>query len=84
MSRVQKPVIIVHGGAGTWNPDRSRHGLEGVERAARIGFKVLKGGGNAVDSIVEAVAIMEDDGTFNAGYGSSLNIEKRIEMEASL
>jgi beta-aspartyl-peptidase (threonine type) len=27
---------------------------------------------------------MEDDGAFNAGYGSSLNIEKMAEMEASI
>jgi beta-aspartyl-peptidase (threonine type) len=27
---------------------------------------------------------MEDDGTFNAGYGSSLNMEKKVEMEASI
>jgi beta-aspartyl-peptidase (threonine type) len=44
----------------------------------------LKTGGSAVDSVVEAVAVMEDDGAFNAGYGSSLNLEKCVEMEASV
>ena len=33
---------------------------------------------------MDAVAVMEDDGAFNAGYGSSLNIEKTAEMEASI
>lgn len=78
------PVIVVHGGAGTWQPERSQPGLEGVRRAATTGFDILMKGGEAVDSVVEAVATMEDDGAFNAGYGSSLNIERVVEMEASV
>lgn len=84
MSEVRKPVIVVHGGAGAWNPERSQPGLEGVKKAAKTGFEILKHGGSAVDSVIEAVAVMEDAGAFNAGYGSSLNIDKRVEMEASI
>jgi beta-aspartyl-peptidase (threonine type) len=80
----ERPVIVVHGGAGTWQPERSQPGLEGVKRAAKNGFEILEKGGNAVDSVMEAVAVMEDDGAFNAGYGSSLNMEKSVEMEASI
>jgi beta-aspartyl-peptidase (threonine type) len=80
----RKPVIVVHGGAGTWHPERSQPGLEGVKKAAKTGFEILKRGGSAVDGVMEAVAVMEDGGAFNAGYGSSLNIEKRVEMEASI
>lgn len=83
MSEVRKPVIVVHGGAGAWNPERSQLGLEGVKKAAKTGFEILKHG-SAVDSVMEAVAVMEDSGAFNAGYGSSLNIDKRVEMEASI
>jgi len=82
--KVQKPVIVVHGGAGTWHPERSQPGLEGVKEAAKVGFEILKNGGAAVDAVMEAVAVMEDEGAFNAGYGSSLNIEKGVEMEASI
>lgn len=81
---MRKPVIVVHGGAGAWNPERSQPGLEGVKKAAKTGFEILKHGGSAVDSVMEAVAVMEDAGAFNAGYGSSLNIDKRVEMEASI
>ncbi|MEM3730673.1 MAG: isoaspartyl peptidase/L-asparaginase [Candidatus Bathyarchaeia archaeon] len=84
LTKQQRPVIVVHGGAGTWHPERSHKGLEAVKKAAETGFDVLKAGGSAVDSVVEAVAFMEDEGVFNAGYGSSLNIEKRVEMEASV
>jgi len=84
LSEVRKPVIVVHGGAGAWNPERSQPGLEGVKKAAKTGFEILKHGGSAVDSVMEVIAIMEDSGAFNAGYGSSLNIDKRVEMEASI
>jgi len=84
LTQARKPVIVVHGGAGTWRPERSQAGLEGVKKAAKTGFHILKHGGSAVDSVIEAVEVMEDEGTFNAGYGSSLNIEKRVEMEASI
>jgi beta-aspartyl-peptidase (threonine type) len=84
MKGTRKPTIVVHGGAGTWQPERSKPGIEGVKRAAEAGFGVLKSGGCAVDSVMEAVAAMEDDGVFNAGYGSSLNLEKKVEMEASI
>jgi beta-aspartyl-peptidase (threonine type) len=84
LTDAQKPVIIVHGGAGTWQPERSQAGLEGVKRAAKNGFDILQKGGSAVDSVMEAVMVMEDDGAFNAGCGSSLNIEKSVEMEASI
>jgi beta-aspartyl-peptidase (threonine type) len=56
----------------------------GVRKAATIGFEVMKKDGTALDAVMEAVSSMEDDGVFNAGYGSSLNIDKQIEMEASI
>src|SRR4030042_2691754 len=82
--RGQKPTIVVHGGAGTWQPERSQGGVQGVMEAAETGLDILKSGGAAIDSVVEAVVVMENKGVFNAGYGSSLNIEKTIEMEASV
>jgi len=82
--RGKKPAIVVHGGAGSWQPERSQDGIRGVKEAAKTGFDILKNGGSALDSVVEAVAAMEDKGAFNAGYGSTLNIEKKVEMEASV
>jgi len=84
LNEKRKPVIVVHGGAGKWQPERSQPGLDGVKRATNKGFSILKNDGAAVDAVMEAVAVMEDDGAFNAGYGSSLNIEKTAEMEASI
>ncbi|MEM3441618.1 MAG: isoaspartyl peptidase/L-asparaginase family protein [Candidatus Bathyarchaeia archaeon] len=84
MRKACKPVIAVHGGAGTWDPKRSEAALKSVKEAAETGFEAMCGGGSAVDAVVEAVAFMEDSGNFNAGAGSALNIEKRVEMEASV
>ena len=77
-------MIVVHGGAGTWDPVHSQPALKSVKDAAKTGFEILKAGGTAVDAVVEAVAHMEDAGNFNAGCGSALNIEKRVEMEAAV
>jgi beta-aspartyl-peptidase (threonine type) len=80
---MQKPVIVVHGGAGEWQPERRRAGLAGVKTATKIGFHVLKKNG-ALDAVEAAVASMEDNAVFNAGLGSTLTIDGRIEMEASI
>jgi len=80
----KKPVIVVHGGAGAWEPERWKSGLAGVEDAAKAGFKILKNGRSALDAVEAAVVCMEDNPVFNAGLGSTLALDKRIEMEASI
>jgi beta-aspartyl-peptidase (threonine type) len=84
LSGTRKPVIVVHGGAGTWQPERQPGGLKGVKRAAEKGFDVLLNEGTALDGVMEAVVVLEDDESFNAGYGSSLTVDKTVEMEASI
>jgi beta-aspartyl-peptidase (threonine type) len=84
LGKTCKPVIAVHGGAGTWPQEHSQPALKSVKAAAQIGYEALQAGGTAVDAVVEAVASMEDSGNFNAGAGSALNLEKRVEMEASV
>ena len=81
---VQNPVIVVHGGAGMWRTERRSAGLAGVKEAARAGFDILRAGGSALDAVESAVMEMENNDVFNAGRGSTLTIDKRIEMEASI
>lgn len=81
---MQKPVIVVHGGAGAWSPERIGAGIEGVKEAAKVGFGILKRNGSALDAVEAAVTQMEDNEVFNAGLGSALTIDKKIEMEASI
>lgn len=82
--RAKAPVIVVHGGAGTWQPERREQGIRGVERAAETGFEILKRGGTSLDAVEQAVVVMEDDEVFNAGLGSALTLDKKVEMEASI
>ena len=84
MRKARKQVIVVHGGAGNWHPDRSQPALESIKKAAETGFALLNSDGSAIDSVIEAVAFLENSGEFNAGFGSALNLEKHLEMEAAV
>jgi len=81
---MQKPIIVVQGGAGFWRPERRRAGISGVKEAAKAGFEILQKGGTAIDAVETAVMCMEDNEVFNAGLGSTYSLDKRIEMEASI
>jgi beta-aspartyl-peptidase (threonine type) len=48
------------------------------------GAEILRQGGAALDAVVTAVASLEDDPLFNAGYGSVLTTEGRVEMDAAV
>ena len=56
--------------------------LNGVRNAAAAGWSVLERGGSALDAVEEAVVIMEDDETFDAGRGSFLNRDSRVQLDA--
>ncbi len=84
MKNLHKPVIAVHGGAGRVCKEGCEPVLNGVAKAAEVGFEQLETGESAVESVTEAVACLEDSGLFNAGAGSALNLEGGVEMEASI
>ncbi len=81
---MQRPTLIVHGGAGHWPPEWLAAANEGCERAADVGWAVLAAGGPALDAVQAAVVALEDDPRFNAGIGSSLTAGGTVEMDASL
>jgi len=79
-----KPAVIVHGGA--WNiPDTVwlSH-REGCREAVEKGFELLLSGASALDSVEECLKIMEMNPSFDAGRGSFLNIDGKIEMDAAI
>jgi beta-aspartyl-peptidase (threonine type) len=76
--------LVVHGGA--WDiPDElvDAH-REGVRRAVKEAWGILKGGGSAVDAVERAITIMDDDETFDAGRGSFMNKSGLVELDASI
>ena len=56
--------------------------IRGCSAASDRGFELLESGASAVEAVVEAVAVMEDDPTFDAGVGSVLTRTGRVEMDA--
>jgi len=77
-----KPSLIVHGGA--WDiPDEASDACKsGCQRALTAGWSVLSRGGHALDAIEAAIMVLEDDPVFDAGYGSHLNLDGRVECDA--
>ncbi|MGH8371527.1 MAG: isoaspartyl peptidase/L-asparaginase family protein [Gammaproteobacteria bacterium] len=76
--------IIVHGGAGEIDPASLPERLAGCRKAAEAGYAVLKRGGSAVEAVTAAVVVLEDNPLFNAGTGSTLNAEGKVETDASI
>ncbi|XP_026878770.2 isoaspartyl peptidase/L-asparaginase isoform X1 [Electrophorus electricus] len=76
------PVVVVHGGAGHIPKDRAEISYVGVKEAARAAYSILRSGGSAMDAVVEAVAMLENNPVYNAGRGSVLNVKGEVEMDA--
>ena len=81
-SSSHNPVLVVHGGAWAIPDDMVEAHLNGVRNAMAAGWRVLEQGGSALDAVEEAVVVMEDDETFDAGRGSFLNREGKVQLDA--
>jgi len=56
----------------------------GIANALAAGYALLERGASAVDAVEAAVAVMEDDEAFDAGRGSFLTRDGRVQMDALL
>ena len=76
--------LIVHGGA--WDiPDAEVEAhRSGCFHALKIGWKILRSGGTSIDAVEQVIRTMENDPTFDAGYGSHLNLLGQVELDASI
>lgn len=79
-----KPSLIVHGGA--WNiPDEAIEDCRaGIHAALEAGWKILSAHGAAIDAVQAAIVSLEDNPTFDAGIGSHLNRDGRVQLDAIL
>lgn len=91
VERVKPPVLVVHGGAGSWkrvfdDPDYP-YTLSDIGKLIRLsleeGYRELKANG-AVRGVISAVKVLEDSGMLNAGLGSALNLLGEAEMDAGI
>ncbi len=49
-----------------------------------MGWKILSAGGNAADAVEAAIVVLEEDPVFDAGFGSHLTLEGRVQLDAIL
>jgi beta-aspartyl-peptidase (threonine type) len=78
------PTLIVHGGAWAIPADAARAHESGVRRALETGYALLSRGASALDAVEAAVTVLEDDPTFDAGRGSFLTSDGRVQLDALL
>jgi beta-aspartyl-peptidase (threonine type) len=73
-------LIVVHGGAGVW-PDGAQDALAACAEAAEAGMRALRSDG-ALAGVLTAVRVLEDAPACNAGSGSVLTADGRLELDA--
>ncbi|BAZ48918.1 peptidase T2 asparaginase 2 [Nostoc sp. NIES-4103] len=76
--------IIVHGGAKTISKDKARANTAGCMAAVQAGWSILTGGGNAKDAVEAAIRVLEDNPTFNASIGATLDSDGEVFLDAAI
>ena len=56
----------------------------GIRNALAAGYNLLQDGGTAIEAVEAAITAMEDDDTFDAGRGSFLTSDGRVQLDALL
>jgi beta-aspartyl-peptidase (threonine type) len=81
---IHDPILLVHGGAWAIPADAAQAHEAGVGKALEAGYRILAVGGTALDAVEAAVTVLEDDPTFDAGRGSFLTSDGRVQLDALL
>ncbi|WP_118858182.1 isoaspartyl peptidase/L-asparaginase family protein [Sphingomonas mesophila] len=81
--------LMIHGGCGamrpaTLAPEAEELARTGLAAALDAGEAVLASGGAPLDAVEAAARVLEDDPAFNAGRGSVLAANGRVELDAAI
>lgn len=83
------PALVIHGGAGNirsgeLSSEREAVARKALQAALDSGYAVLQRGGEAIDAVVAAIELLENDPEFNAGRGAVMTAEGGHELDASI
>jgi beta-aspartyl-peptidase (threonine type) len=78
----RSPILILHGGAWDIPADQLDAHEQGVFDALQEGWRILDRGGSALDAVETAVTSLENDPAFDAGRGSFLTRDGRVQLDA--
>ncbi len=76
--------LVLHGGAWDIPDELVEPHKKGLRAAVKVGWDVLQKKGSAIDAVEEAIVVMEQDETFDAGRGSFINGAGEVELDASI
>lgn len=78
------PVVVVHGGATSFEVKHHDAIIESVRIAAKTGICVLEKGGSSLDAAEAAIWKLEETNLFTAGRGAKPNSDGEIELDAMI
>ena len=88
MPRSQDYSLMLHGGAGTLdevdNGKDPASYLAAMRATLEHGRAMLAAGSSALEVVEACATLLENDPLFNAGRGSALNEDGRVEMDAAI
>jgi len=80
----RSPILLIHGGAWDIPADLLDAHEQGVFDALQEGWRILDSGRSALDAVETAVTSLENDPAFDAGRGSFLTRDGRVQLDALL
>jgi beta-aspartyl-peptidase (threonine type) len=77
-------VVQIHGGAWNIPAGLKEAHIEGVRQAYIGALRMLSAEARSLDVVVATLKLLEDDPTFDAGTGSFLNEDGKVELDAAV
>src|SRR6266581_2675157 len=89
IAQEKKPMLVIHGGAGTitrnsMTPETEKQYRDKLAEALQTGHAVLMKGGSSIDAVEATIRVMEDSPLFNAGKGAVFTHEGKNELDSAI